>query len=133
MPPPARPFAVRALLVSSLLSSILSACSADRVIADILSCDNVGPLARVTVSPAQVTLRSGDSVSVSSSQLDARGRDRYFCSTATLIWSSADSSVASVSVSGISQMIHARNPGTTTIRAAVSSFVGASTVTVTPR
>jgi hypothetical protein len=134
MSAPHRRSAVGPLLTALALSVSLSACFSGAAFSLENLCEDVGPLARVVITPPQLTLRSGDSVVVSAVELDAKGNSRFFCSQEELRWASADTSIATVSGGPLVGLVRARNPGTTTIRAEVTPrYVGITTVTVMPR
>lgn len=83
-----------------------------------------GPVVSVSVSPANVTLPAGQSRQYSATGRDASGQ----VSATTFTWSSADSSIARVSATG---MVTTIADGTTTIRAtSANGVVGSTPLTV---
>lgn len=137
MPAARRRSAIRAL-VALVLSSALSACdpleALESAVEDFDLCGGAGPVARVTLRPTQVTLRSGDSVEVHLGEFDSNGKSRQFCGGPLPSWASMDTTIAVVRDRGDFALIRAVNPGTTTIRAQVPPGPFATTdVTVIPR
>jgi uncharacterized protein YjdB len=85
-----------------------------------------GPAATVTVAPAAATVRDGSFVQLSASAVDARGNP---ITGRAFTWTSANTSVATVSSSG---RVTGRNAGLVTITAKLDSADDTSQVTVTP-
>ncbi|MGE3616837.1 MAG: Ig-like domain-containing protein [Gemmatimonadales bacterium] len=83
------------------------------------------PVAAVTVNPAVVTLRPGETVILGATPLDARGD----ALVRPLTWRAADPTVASVDGRGV---VTAVAPGQTAITAAIGAISGSSLVTVRP-
>lgn len=136
--PAARRRSAIGALVTLVLSFAVSACdpydALESVVGDVDLCGGAGPVARVQLFPAQVTLRSGDSVEVYLSELDARGRSRLFCGGPPPSWASMDTTIAVVRDRGHIATVLAVNPGTTTLRGQVPPGVfGTTAVTVVPR
>jgi chitinase len=84
----------------------------------------VGPVARVVVSPDTSTMTAGASLQFSAKAYDGRGRT---ISGAVFVWSSSDSTVASVAASG---MVSAKRAGSVVLSATDGSVVGKATVRV---
>ena len=84
----------------------------------------VGTVAKVVFSPGTSTITAGTSLRFSAQAFDSRGRG---ISSATFVWSSNDSTVASVASSGI---VSAKHSGTIVISAIDGSVVGTATVRV---
>ena len=89
------------------------------------------PVHAVVVSPATLTLASGTSVGLSATVLDDKGRN---LDGRTIVWSSANSALASVSDVG---QVTARQstegtPSEVVITATVEGVAGTATITVTP-
>lgn len=86
-----------------------------------------GDVARVEVSPAQATVDQGGSVQLSATAYDARSREVQGRSVA---WSSAASTIASVSAGGL---VTGVTTGSVTITATVDGRRGTASVSVIPR
>ena len=89
------------------------------------------PVASVAVTPATASVVAGGSVQLSATSRDAANRT---LTGRTTTWTSSDTTVATVSTSGL---VTARSPGaatarTVTITATVEGRTGTATVTVTP-
>ena len=84
----------------------------------------VGPVAKVVISPDTSTIAAGSSLQFSAQAFDSRGRG---ISGASFVWSSSDSTVASVASSGF---VSARRAGSIVISATDGSIVGTATVRV---
>lgn len=85
---------------------------------------SVGPVAKVVVSPSTSTIAAGTSLQLSAKAYDSHGRG---ISNATFVWSSNDSTVASVGASG---HVSAKRGGSVVISALDGSVVGTASVLV---
>jgi chitinase len=85
---------------------------------------SVGPVAKVVVSPDTSTVTAGASLQASAKAYDGRGRS---ISSAVFVWASRDSTVASVTSSGL---VSAKRGGAVIISATDGSVVGTATISV---
>src|SRR5207245_6875387 len=84
------------------------------------------PVATVEVTPPSASVQAGQTVQLTGTPKDAGGHP---LSARTVTWSSSNTTVATVSNSGL---VSGVTPGTATITAASEGKSGTSTITVTP-
>lgn len=90
------------------------------------------PVASVTISPATVSLRAGQTRTLTAQVLDAKGKQ---LTGRTINWTSSDSSVITLTVTGpqtATVTAASRGLGTTIITAICDGISGSSVVTVVP-
>ncbi len=112
----------RAIIALLLASVVVGACSKSSSTST--SPSSTGAVASITVSPSLAPLTLGDTLRFSAVAYDANGN---LVTTAALTWKSTDSTVATVSDSGL---VTAKDTGSTTVTATSGAISGTATVTV---
>jgi len=109
-------------LLAAVVAAALAACSSHTSSSTL---PGVGPVTTVAVTPTSFTMAIGDTVRLTTVAYD---KSSNIITTDTVHWSSSDSSVATVSDSGV---VRALVAGTATITAKVDSISATSAITVT--
>ncbi|MEO6444078.1 MAG: hypothetical protein ABIZ91_02270 [Gemmatimonadaceae bacterium] len=97
-------------------------------------CGGIGPVTSMRPTLSKLSVRVGDSLTVSVTQLDAKGKDTVLCTAQTVTWTSEQAEIASVrGVVFGEAMVFGLLPGATVLRATTSSLAANVSVTVVAR